>query len=435
MNCINCAGPLPENSEICKFCGTKNDLDAMKLGVERKHVEEEHAFGTGTDSAYEESRAKADKIRINQLQEGHTKYNQQRRKEKITWGLTIAIIASIIVCLIFGAKIKALTISVEKKINPKKFAVLSINKGIEKFADGDFIGAIKFFDEATELSDINTAYYLKGVAYYYIYLNLLLKEPDSLENTDLYFVKSHENLSKAIEIKPDSFQAHYYLGLYHYSNKDYKEALNEFKLSLDGAEKISVGDKKSKWVDGIKKLKKQCSFLVMTKDSKDTLQPLPPIIYTDNRYILFLTDTDIIDWIVFINSLLSHESYSEVIVWNDIPEEGKLSIKRYISGFNGEFKDNEVYMNDNLSKSKQNILQTLNSKIESNYFYASDIFVDMEPNEEIDGYIKHGTDSLSEIHLRKFNRLLLESLFPYTIKKNNLKIEITQIIPIVPDEI
>jgi tetratricopeptide (TPR) repeat protein len=267
MNCTNCGAKLSENSAICEFCGTKNDLDLLEInpvGSSDTFVREEHAAGEGNidEITMEESLQRL----WWELRIGEKRYWKNKIKDNIISVYIVSIIILGIIIAIFFYQ-----------YDKTKY----YNKGMDKLKKGIYIyyergtdrGAIHFFNQSLSMVTNNKRiHYLIGVAGYYDYLNLTIEGERTVSDRkrmydDLTYME--ENLKKAIKSSYNYPEAHYYLGLYYIRIHAYDQALNEFEQSIYTAGNIWKFNKrkKDKWVKASELMKKVTSSLISGKDT------------------------------------------------------------------------------------------------------------------------------------------------------------------------
>jgi tetratricopeptide (TPR) repeat protein len=304
------------------------------------------------------------------------------------------------------------------------------NKGMEQLKNREFkcyrngleIGAIVSFESSINWynKDNDKCYYLMGVTSYYIYLSQMTAGITDRERTEHSLKDMCKYLEKAIELNQKYPEAHYYKGMYYYEKNQYKKAIEEFNLAGDCG-KLEK-EKSDKWCKASEVMIKECNNLLKGKSNKDTLKVITPLIDGLNENFLLLDERDILDWPKFLENLITHYNILEGKIWILLDEKVKKEFTGYKKGedFTG----------------KKLLIENINKILKRRDLYDPLVLKDMSKSKEIKGYIKKGIDKLCEPQVRKFNRLLLESVYSeHIIKRSKDIIKSDQIYPPLPEEL
>jgi tetratricopeptide (TPR) repeat protein len=297
MNCINCGSPITEESYICPFCGTSNDVDLLKKYPARSsdtHIDEAHAFGKGNID--EISMEKSLQIMWWKIHIGERIYWKNIIKDKI---MTVLTVIFIICSIIF-------MFSVYQSVEKRNKAVY-YNEALSKFKKGSFTyyrgkftdrskdhGSLYYFDNSMSWALNNEkAYYLSAVAHYYDYLNVraaisnLTYEQDRIL-TD--FISMRENLNKAIKSNYNSPGAHYYMGLYYVEENKYRDAMTEFNRCITIANSLwpYANKNKDKWIRAANIMIKELSIVMGDKNNKHYIRMIPPVLSEPNEFLTLI---------------------------------------------------------------------------------------------------------------------------------------------------
>ena len=243
MNCINCGSKLPENSEICQFCETRNDLDLLsRKTTSDTHLKEEYTCGEGNID--EISREESEKKISEQLKKGWQKYKINIFRDiflQIFSVLFIIIFLSSSVYLIYTNYLKTTT---NKYYNE---GLMYLKEGKIKFyKDGIEHGSLRCFESAINWYNKNNdrCYYLMGVSNYYIYLTQVTVGVTDRGRMEQAMTDMKHHIEKSLEVNDKYPEAHYYRGMYYYEKKLYDKAIEEFNISIRyGREKMGKRQK------------------------------------------------------------------------------------------------------------------------------------------------------------------------------------------------
>jgi hypothetical protein len=167
-------------------------------------------------------------------------------------------------------------------------------------------------------------------------------------------------------------------------------------------------------------------WFVLVKNTDRMKKVIPPVLDEQNRDFLFLKEGDILNWDSFIASLRKPGTPLEARVSMLVALQNRLNA----AGWWAPKLPHNV--DPNLTTISL-ILNGLRNIISRKDFYDPLVFQDL--SEKSKGFIEKGIDELSEIKLRKFNRLLIESIYPGLVRKSQDFIKEDSIIPLLPDEV
>ena len=419
MNCLNCGSQLPGNSDICPHCGTYNDTDIYKEKNKKitseSTIKEDFAWGTG--EVDEISKEIADLKLLNQLKTGKLKYRANTIRNNI-----LSLIAGFFLLMIIAAA--ALGIY---SAGARPSAEERIQDGIIRFKAGLIKSAAFAFGDATGWYILEyEGYYLKGVSFYYLYLNEKIKKEKDPSLITLY----EENIKKSFEeaqkyrLLSDYPEVHYYMGLYYYEKGMFNKAADEFDTCIKAAEGVWKEEKKrsAKWIGHSKSMKKYCLELAAKDNVKTSKQVISPIIDISNNNILFLTEKDIISWQKILAALKNKKTPEEEIIWNFLRE----STQKYLEDWNEEdpkapLPNGEVLPDFNNIIKEKNLCQTF-------------IYKDIEIPEKCKDFTGIGLENLTALQIRQTNRFILENIFSDMIYESEPIVKYNSIIPLLPDE-
>ncbi len=125
----------------------------------------------------------------------------------------------------------------------------------------------------------------------------------------------------------------------------------------------------------------------------------------DNIYLL--TVADILSWDKLMRTLKEKKTDDKLRIWSLLDEESRKIIENWESG---------KKIND---KSKEQVVNGINLVLQNEDFYFWESFKDVELSPECEKILKKSLTKLHGVDIQRFNRLLLESVYPDAVASCN----------------
>ena len=187
------------------------------------------------------------------------------------------------------------------------------------------------------------------------------------------------------------------------------------------------GKKWEKDKNKLKKWEKSSKVMIkisnnLKKNKKEKVKVITPVIDSNENGFLLLQEADVLNWEKFLENLKSHYNILEAKMFILLSEKAKKEINNHKKG--EDFSQQQL------------IIDELNKILCRKDLYDPVVFKDFALSKEMKGYIKKGINTLSPCQVRKFNRLLFDSIYSGKIIKPGMGlIKSNQISPPLPDEL
>jgi len=123
-----------------------------------------------------------------------------------------------------------------------------------------------------------------------------------------------------------------------------------------------------------------------------------------------LKTNDITEWSLFLEGLKTGKTKAHKYMYNSLDERSQNIIKKWQKG-------------DRISeKAQKTIVRGLNTIIEKKDFYHKKKFEGFDPGIEGKALIKKGIGELKDVEVRRLNRLLVEAIYPKSVKNAHIVI-------------